>query len=392
MKKLFLSLLALLPLSTFAQHNPETFRTPVAQAPLRTEVMLPQVNGYNIYKADLHTHSIYSDGETTPAFRVREAYYDGLDAVAITEHIEYRRIEGKMLKFLKGYTKGKALKAKNWNLTRKAANEEGIIADLNYSVKEATDEAKNYGILIIPGAEITREPVSVGHFNALFTKDNNAIYDADPVQAIRNARSQGAIIQHNHPGWRRTSCAMTPAEETAYNEGLIDGIEVINGSAFYTTMVDRAIEKNLFVSANTDIHTTTAEGFRLKGQLRNMTLIFAKECTLEGLREAIEAKRTLAMGGGYVAGPEQLLKDLFLASVKFEVIGKDTKTGARKVLVTNMYSVPFTFKRSKNAYPSTIEPLSSITLNVEKGKKLYLTLTNLLHGDNKPLNVQIDIK
>ena len=61
------------------------------------------MNGYNVYKADLHTHSVYSDGDCTPEFRVREAWYDGLDVLAITEHVEYRRHEGKMLNFLKGY-------------------------------------------------------------------------------------------------------------------------------------------------------------------------------------------------------------------------------------------------------------------------------------------------
>ena len=90
MKRLFIAFLAILPISAFAQYNPETLRTAVAQPAQRVEFVLPVVNGYNIYKADLHTHSIYSDGETTPAFRVREAYYDGLDAIAITEHIEYR--------------------------------------------------------------------------------------------------------------------------------------------------------------------------------------------------------------------------------------------------------------------------------------------------------------
>lgn len=42
-----------------------------------------------------------------------------------------------------------------------------------------------------------------------------------------------------------------------------------------------------------------------------MTLIFAKENTLEALREAIEARRTLAYSFGTIAGDEQLLKDLF---------------------------------------------------------------------------------
>ena len=99
MKRFLIVLLALLPISAFAQYNPETLRTPVAQPSLRVDIVLPQVGGYNIYKADLHTHSIYSDGDMTPALRVREAYYDGLDAIAITEHIEYRRIEGETLWF-----------------------------------------------------------------------------------------------------------------------------------------------------------------------------------------------------------------------------------------------------------------------------------------------------
>ena len=391
MKKLLISILALLPISAMAQYNPETLRTPVAQAAQRLEIVLPQVNGYNIYKADLHTHSIYSDGEVTPAFRVREAFFDGLDAIAITEHIEYRRIEGKMLKFVKGYTGGKVLKAENTDLIRNEITESGIKADLNYPVEEAIKESKKYGVLVIPGAEITREPVKIGHFNALFTKDNNTIYDPDPLQSIRNARKQGALIQHNHPGWRRTTCAKTEFELVAYKEGLIDGIEVANGGSLYLPIIDRAREDNLFVAANTDIHPTTAEYYRLKGQLRNMTLIFAKECTLEGLKEALEAKRSLALSGGYISGDEQLLKDFFLASIKHEVIGTDKK-GTRKVLVTNMYSLPLEFKTSKNANPILLQPRQSVLLNVAKDKSLNLTLTNMLCGDMVNPKVKIEVK
>ena len=391
MKRIFIAFLALLPISAAAQYNPETLRTPVAQPPQRVEFVLPAVNGYNIYKVDLHIHSIYSDAETTPAYRVREAYYDGLDAIAITEHVEYRRIEPKMLKFLKGYTGGKALKAENTDLIRNECTESGIKADLNYPVKEAVKESKKYGILVIPGAEITREPVKIGHFNALFTKDNNTIYDPDPLVSLKNARKQGALIQHNHPGWRRTSCAKTDFEKKAYAEGLIDGIEVANGGSLYLPITDRAREENLFIASNTDIHTTTAEYYRLKGQNRNMTLIFAKECTLEGLREALEAKRTLAYAGGYICGNEQLLKDLFLASIKWEVVGTDKK-GTRTVRLTNMCSFSYQYKTSKNALPVDLKPFQSIQLNVAKGKNLKLTLTNLLCGDNVHPAVTLDVK
>lgn len=391
MKRVILSFLALIPLCAIAQYNPETLRTPVAQPAQRIEVILPQVNGYNIYKADLHTHSIYSDAETTPAYRVREAYFDGLDAIAITEHIEYRRIEPKMLKFLKGYNDGKAIKAENTDVIRKAATKSGIKSDLNYPVSEAVKESQKYGVLVIPGAEITREPVKIGHFNALFTTDNNTLYDPDPLQSLRNARKQGALIQHNHPGWRRTSCDKTEFELKAYSEGLIDGIEVANGGSLYLPIIERAREDNLYVASNTDIHTTTGEYYRIKGQLRNMTLILAKECTLEALREALEAKRTLAYAGGYVCGEEQLLKDMFLASVKYEVISTDKK-GVRKINLTNMYSIPLEFKTSKNALPIKLLPYHSVQLSVAKGKDLNLTVTSMLCGNMVHPKVNIKVK
>ena len=31
----------------------------------RTNIDIPQVNGYNVYKADLHTHTIFSDAQVS---------------------------------------------------------------------------------------------------------------------------------------------------------------------------------------------------------------------------------------------------------------------------------------------------------------------------------------
>ena len=376
--------------ATAQKEIPETV-TFTQKADRRTEIILPQVNGLNVYKADLHTHSIYSDADLTPEQRVKEAWYDGLDIFSMTDHVEYRRHEPSMLKFLKGYTDGEVKKAVNYNIIRKPATEEGILADLNYPVEEAVGESSKWDMLVIKGAEITREPVEIGHFNALFTTDNNTLYDPDPLQSLRNARAQGALIQHNHPGWRRTSCAKTEFEVKAYNEGLIDGIEVANGGSLYLPIIDRAREENLFVAANTDIHITTAEYYRMKGHMRNMTLIFAKERTLESLREALEAKRTLAYSGGYISGDAQRLKDLFLASVSYKVISTDKK-GTRKIILSNNYSLPFQIKTSKNANPIDLKPMQSVMLSVAKDKKLNLTITNMLCGDMVHPKVSMEIK
>ena len=64
----------------------------------RTEIVLPKVEGYTIYKGDFHVHTIYSDGNVTPRERVMEAWRDGLDIVAITDHLEKRSYEKNMLK------------------------------------------------------------------------------------------------------------------------------------------------------------------------------------------------------------------------------------------------------------------------------------------------------
>ena len=85
------------------------------------------------------------------------------------------------------------------------ADKAGILADLNVPYLDAKKPGERLGLLVIPGGEITRHPDSIGHYNALFIKDANKIHDNDPEKAIRNAKAQGALITHNHPGWRRTT-------------------------------------------------------------------------------------------------------------------------------------------------------------------------------------------
>lgn len=49
--------------------------------------------GFHVLKCDFHTHTIFSDGRVWPTMRVDEAWKDGLDAIAITDHIEVRPVE-----------------------------------------------------------------------------------------------------------------------------------------------------------------------------------------------------------------------------------------------------------------------------------------------------------
>ena len=52
----------------------------------RGTIHIPDILGYRTIKADLHLHTHQSDGGVAPYFRVWEAYQEGLDAIALTDH------------------------------------------------------------------------------------------------------------------------------------------------------------------------------------------------------------------------------------------------------------------------------------------------------------------
>lgn len=367
--------------------NSEMLRHADRHEPCRRELVLPQVNGYDVYKADLHTHTVFSDGQVMPLLRVYEAWLDGLDIMAVTEHIEYRPRENEFVKYLDRYVEDKYDGGVNCKLFTTAASEEGIIVDLNHCVKLSQKEAQKYGLLIIPGAEITRDGSQVGHFNALFTTDNNLIYDPDPIQAVRNAKAQGAMVQHNHPGWTRENIAFTKTEEVLYGEGLVDGVEVMNGEEFYPGIIDRVKQYGQYIAANTDIHTTTATSYILYGAIRPMTLVLATENTLEAVREALESNRTIAMGFNTLCGDEQLLKDFFAAGVKVKVIRENDKT--IDLAVTNTTSIPYTIRKGE-ANQQKLDAFSTIKLSVsKKAKTLDLTVLNMFCGKDAHPTVKL---
>lgn len=393
MKKIMsLAILALAAVALNAQphykmsSNPDVLRPDGDAFPSRINIVLPQVNGYNVYKADLHIHTIYSDGHVSPEFRVIEAWNDGLDVLAITEHIEYRNLEKDMLEFMTGYVKKNA-EAVNWNIVSEPADGRGIQTDLDMSVRLAQKAAEKYGLTIIPGAEISRAPETTGHFNVLFTTDNDAIYHPDPLESMKNAKAQGALLIHNHPGWRRPSLDMIEFEKKIYPMGILDGIEVMNQLDFYPRALERAREYGLYVTSNTDMHTSTYEYYRLNGALRNMTLIFAKDKSLESLKEAMKARRTLAYSFGTIAGEEQLLVDFFNASVSYEPVYVDAD-GVRTYELRNNSS--FSYTLNFGADPVLLEPLSVVRRTVESGKEIKFEVLNMWYAkDAHPI---IEIK
>ena len=366
---------------------------PVHTGRHRQEIILPQVMGYNIYKADLHTHTIYSDGSVTPSWRLREAWFDGLDIIAITDHIEYRRIERNLIKYMGEYIKEEyrnLAKGVNTNLQGVAADERGILANLNVAHEEALESNEQFGLLVIRGVEITRNE---GHFNAIFTTDNNKIYHPDIKTSIKNAVDQGAFVFQNHPkNNKNTKTSMSPLAEELHNSGLVKGMEIGNGWAFWGRLVPYCIKNNVPMFSNSDGHTTMAERFQPhynNGVYRNMTFILSKKCDEKSIKKAIEEGRTIAYHNNRLVGKEEYLAELFKASVSIEHMCDNKKESI--AILTNKSSIPYTVKFGKTE--TIVHAMSAVQLPLPKGSSsAELTVTNLICGGNKRVKVTLPFK
>lgn len=382
MRKLFILLsLACLSINAHAQlyrqneSNPDIFHSARHEEFQRKNIILPEVNGYKAFTADLHSHTIYSDGNVTPELRVKEAWLDGLDILAVSDHFQSIKLEKRMVDYMDEYLSAAGVKVDVKSIT--SYPEDGHFkTDRNYSIKLARTAAKKLGLTIIPAVEISSSVDAVMHYNALFIKDANTIYTPDPKQTIINARKQGALIMHNHPGWRRPDVQMVPSSKDMYEEGLIDGVETMNGRSFYPKTVDWADKYGLFVASCSDEHGIIYHKFGPGNELRNMTLIFAKDMSPKSLKEALLAGRTLAYSFGTMTGTEQLLKDFFMASTSVEVLKK--AKGKKMVSVKNNTSIPHVLNYGGELID--LKPLESVTLVVNKSDDLKFTVETMWYS------------
>jgi hypothetical protein len=395
MKKLLLILvLAVLGLSSAEAQKeiPHIFRTNPEVYNRRTEIVLPQVKGFNIYKADLHIHTSYSDGYITPAGRVEEAWNDGLDIIAITDHYEVYRNVKKLFKVTAPYNAdGKPTKYMS------AHDAGAIMLDFNAIHDEAVEQRDKagYEMLIIKGCEMARNSRTHGHFNCLFLKDINTLYDKDMSVAFDNVHAQGGLVIHNHPAYMRGTTDKSEFHEQVYGAGKIDGIEVANSLSFYPPIVRRCVEEKLFMLGGSDIHNESLRKFGSLGVYRTMTFIMAKELTEAAIKDALLKHRTIAYSGGYLIGEEKWLTEYLNAAIECRITNINEKADKRTFQLTNNTSITYRLRHGKLIYE--LEPFHSLTITLGKDKesgKLIepeFRVDNMWHIDYQHPNIKIEV-
>lgn len=322
----------------------------------RKIILMPDIPGYKTLKCDFHMHTIFSDGAVWPTFRVDEAWQEGLDVIAITDHIENN--PSKMF----------------------------VGGDDNSSYEIAKPYADKNNIILIKGAEITRG-MPPGHFNALFIKNSNDLDTKDFMDAFEAAKKQGAFFIWNHPGWKAQqpdTCKWWDIHTELLQKGMLHAVEVFNEKEFYPITLDWCNDKKIAYTAASDIHGTIASTYNLDEFNRPMTLVFAKKRTEESVREALFAGRTVAWFGNFLAGSEELLSAIFKASVEAKFIEETKKVKIYEV--KNLSDVAFQLVSADGTQlkiPANCETRVNIPLNND----LHFEVTNLLITATKNLNI-----
>lgn len=338
---------------------------PLPAQGVRHEIQFPDIAGYQTLKCDLHMHTVFSDGAVWPTVRVQEAWRLGLDVIAITDHIEYQPHKDDVP-------------------TRHARS-----CDL------AVGAARQANLVSIRGAEITRD-TPPGHFNAVFLTDQAALDTPEFLDAIQRANQQGAFVFWNHQGWKGPEKGRwLDVHTTMFQNKWFHGMEVCNGDEYYPDAHRWCLEKNLTMLGNSDIHDPDLREKNEPANHRTLTLLFAKQRTPEGVKEALLAGRTVVWYKDRLIGRKEWLEPLFAASVQIHPPHLRTKD-AVFFSVRNLSDADFVLQRTGQLGPQTAtlpaRTTSLVKVNTPAPAKplvLEYTVTNLWIAPKTGLPVRI---
>ena len=379
-------------------------------------IEFPDIENYLTITSDLHTHSVFSDGHVWPNIRVAEAMKDKLDAIAITEHLEYQPH------------------------IRYIPNKNRNIAFL-----EAKKAAEETDLIVIAGSEITRE-MPPGHLNAVFIKDANTLFNIDesllpearrrmseavniedlsdeelevadqyalgnlysPFEALEEAKRQGAFIFWNHPMWGSQAndgvSRLTEMHKQMIAKDLIHGIEVVNTEEYSEEALQIALDNNLAIIGTSDVHELIEWDYdSSKNEHRPVTLILSEKRNRNSIKEALLDRRTIVFYKNKLIGKEENLVPLLDSILGFKSQGYRGDTSILRVEISNNSSSDMTLK-NLSAYnfsrsddyifipKNETKTIMVKTLEVIKAIKLKFEVLNAITAPKKHAVVEATIE
>ena len=363
------------------------------------KIFFPDIDGYKTLLTDFHQHTVFSDGSVWPTIRVEEAIKDGLDAISLTEHLEYQPYS----KDIPNPDRNRA-----YNIAKRFA--------------ENKNKSLDRKLIIINGQEITRS-MPPGHINAIFLNDaNKLLHPKDSLKGILAANKQDAFVFWNHPAWpaQRSDGIAKLDEFHKYliKKKLLHGIEVVNELYYSEEALRLALENDLTIMGTSDIHGLVDWLFKvpddnessnstLPGH-RPVTIIFSKDKSENGIKDALFAGKTAVFYNELLIGKEENLKPLVEKCLVINNINdlelgysEDGKSTIKKVEIKNVSDAPFILKNLNsftfetnsdiiNIMPNSIHSVSVKTKG-EPLNELKFEVLNGIIAPKKYLNISLQI-
>lgn len=334
------------------------------------KIEFPDIPGYKTLACDFHQHTVFSDGSVWPNIRVQEALKDGLDAISITEHLEYQ-----------------------------PHKDDIPHNDRNRAHDIAIKATKNHDLIVIRGSEITRN-MPPGHSNAIFIKDANKLLLDDPIAVFKEANNQEAFVFWNHPNWtsqvKDGIAKLTPIHKQLIANKMLHGIEVVNEDTYSDEALQIALDNDLTIIGTSDIHGLIDWFYEVpEGGHRPVTLVFAEEKTESSIKKALFEKRTVVYFNNLLIGRKAFLVPLINASLKVTEVNYIGDLSVLSVTIKNTSDVDYILKNksdysfhknsdvitlkansAKTIEVKTLVKLSSVTLNFEVLNAILAPRTN----------------
>jgi len=312
-----------------------------------------------------------------PTVRVDEAWREGLDAIAISDHIEYQPHAG------------------------------DIPTNHRRSWEIAAGKARQQNILLVRAAEITRG-TPPGHYNALFldaiealdTKgrskaEGQAAGQEEFLLAMKAANDQKAFVFWNHPDWKARNGGRVwfDIHTKLFDEKLVHGIEVVNGDTYHADSFKWCLERNLTIFGNSDLHAPADPPTPNHENHRTMTLVFAREKTLEALKDAIINGRTAVWFQDKLIGPKEYLQAIFAESLELKKPHHKYRNNVW-LEVHNKSDITYQLRRISGTGPAAVVLPAQRTVVIKLGvneqgaAEIAYKVTNLLIGPAECLTIE----
>jgi hypothetical protein len=341
-------------------------------------IHFPDTDQYLTLVVDLHMHTVFSDGSVWPDIRVAEAVRDSLDAISLTEHLEYQ-----------------------------PHAEDLPHPDRNRAHDIAAKMALPHDLMVVRGAEITRS-MPPGHSNAIFIQDANKLLIDDPMAAFEEANRQGAFTFWNHPNYiaQREDgvAALTDMHRDLIRRNLLHGIEVVNDLTISKEAFQIALDNNLTVMGTSDVHGLVDWQYELhKGGHRPVTLLLATERTPEAMKTALMAGRTVAWFENTLVGREENVRAVVEASLQVTAAAYFGATSVVEVTIHNDSDANYILENlsgyslQSDLGPISIAPNGSTTINVMTLEQLAdfslkFRVLNAMVTPEKALEMTLQVK